>query len=311
MISLADLLGAECPVIEIVDVGALEVQGLPCTYAALLRRPGLARVTGFEPAPGACERLNARGEPGRRYLPYFIGDGSDGVFRVCDPPMTSSLYEPDLELCSRFFHLAELNRVVKRIPVKTTRLDDVAEITRIDYLKMDIQGGELNALIGGRERLRTALVVDVEVEFVPLYKGQPLFADVDRELRAQGFVFHCFSGGGMSGRTFKPLPHPLSGTGAYRQVLWADAVYVRDFMALDRLAVEDLLRLAFVVNDVYGSHDLAAFALQEVDRRDGGDRCRRFMRAYMSAFTRWYNCQEIARAQAEGREPRLESVPEI
>ncbi len=310
MISLADMLGAECPVIEIVDVGALEVQGLPCTYSALLHRPGLARVTGFEPVPGECERLNSRGDPGRRYLPYFIGDGSDGLFRVCDPPMTSSLYEPDLELCSRFFNLAELKRVVERIPVKTTRLDDVAEIARIDYLKMDIQGGELNALIGGRERLRTALVVDVEAEFVPLYKDQPLFADVDRELRAQGFVFHCFSGGGVGGRTFKPLPHPMSGSGAYTQALWADVVYVRDFMGFDRLSVEDLLRLAFVVNDVYGSHDLAAFALQEVDRRDGGHRANRFMRAYMRAFTSWYNRQEIARAKAEGREPRLESIPE-
>jgi hypothetical protein len=102
----------------------------------------------------------------------------------------------------------------------------------------------------------------------------------------------------------------MSGFGAYTQALWADVVYVRDFMAFDRLSVEDLLRLAFVVNDVYGSYDLAAFALQEVDRRDGGDRANRFMKAFMRAFTTWYNRQEIARAKAEGREPRLESIPE-
>ena len=45
--------------------------------------------------------------------------------------------------------------------------------------------------------------MQTEVEFVPLYKKQPLFAEVDIALRELGFVFHRF--GGMAGRTMKPL----------------------------------------------------------------------------------------------------------
>ena len=46
-------------------------------------------------------------------------------------------------------------------------------------------------------------VVEVEVEFVPLYVDQPLFADVDRAMRERGFVFHRFSS--QQGRCMKPL----------------------------------------------------------------------------------------------------------
>jgi hypothetical protein len=61
-------------------------------------------------------------------------------------------------------------------------------------------------------------VQQTEVEFVPLYTNQPLFAEVDIALRELGFVFHRF--GGMAGRTMKPLvvsanPYQvLKGTGS-------------------------------------------------------------------------------------------------
>ena len=47
-----------------------------------------------------------------------------------------------------------------------------------------------------------------------------------------------------------------------RQFLWGDAVYVKDFTRLGDLTPEQLLKLAAIVHDVYGSPDLAALALQ-------------------------------------------------
>ena len=54
---------------------------------------------------------------------------------------------------------------------------------------------------------------------------------------------------------------------ALSQQLWSDAVYVKRFTDFTHLDVERLLKIAVVMNDLYGSFDLAALALQHVDRR--------------------------------------------
>jgi hypothetical protein len=75
-----------------------------------------------------------------------------------------------------------------------------------------------------------------------MYKEQPLFADIDVFLRAQGFQLFRLAG---TGRTFKPLIRDNS-FNSLSQLLWPDAVYVRDFMAFDQLAPTALLKLAII-----------------------------------------------------------------
>jgi hypothetical protein len=111
------------------------------------------------------------------------------------------LFEPNEALADKFQNLGELLRVVGTRTLETRRLDDFAETTGADFLKIDVQGGELLVLQGALERLRDVLVVHTEVEFLPLYKKQPLFADIDSFLRAQGFAFHTMiRSGGPSNR---------------------------------------------------------------------------------------------------------------
>jgi hypothetical protein len=179
--------------------------------------------------------------------------------------MTSSLLEPNSGLLDRFQNLENLTQVVKKHTFATKRLDDIAEITGVDFLKLDVQGAELDVMNGGDRVLAEALVVHTEVEFVEMYKGQPLFAEVDQRLRRSGFVFHKFAG--VAGRTFKPLILNNDVNQCLSQMLWADAVYVKDFMALDRLPAEKLLRLAAILHMVYGSFDLAMQALLAYDRQ--------------------------------------------
>src|ERR1700729_725784 len=92
--------------------------------------------------------------------------------------------------------------------------------------------------------ISSALLIQTEVEFVELYKGQPMFADVDTCLRANGFQFHPLNG--FSGRAFKPLIANGDLNSAFRQALWSDAIYVRDWMELDRLAETKLRNYAIL-----------------------------------------------------------------
>ncbi|MBL9001874.1 MAG: FkbM family methyltransferase [Phycisphaerae bacterium] len=277
--SLAQMLGKIAPMIDIVDVGAMSVEGAQCDYAPLLKT-GLCRVVGFEPVQSECDKLNARKQKNHRYLPYFIGDGTERRFHLTNFVPTSSLFEPDAALLSRFNNLEELCRVVESSPVKTTRLDDITEITGIDFLKIDIQGAELDAFRGGTRLLAGAVVICTEVEFIPLYKGQPVFADIDSELRRQGFLLHMFADS-ISGRAFKPLMGPRGINERLNQVLWTDAVYVRNFMTFDALSPEQLLKLAIILHDLYHSVDLANLALQSYDRVTGKD----VWKAYMTRLT--------------------------
>jgi len=268
------LLREAAPPIKIVDIGAMSL-GREQAHAALLRA-GKASVVGFEPVAAECEKLNAQ-HPAQRYLPYAVGSGGEAELRECNYAMTSSLYEPNTPLLEIFQALAELTTVVKRTKLQTKRLDDVGEAAAADYLKMDVQGAELDILRGAQRALASVLVVHTEVAFVEMYRGQPLFADVDAELRRHGFMFHRFSG--IAGRAFKPFVKDNNLGDSFSQQLWADAVYVRDLMRLDALAPDQLVKLALIVNECYVSFDLAAYVLRQHDGMTGGTLGRDFTAA--------------------------------
>jgi FkbM family methyltransferase len=263
------------PSMMAVDIGAMLLDG-QIDPLARLSQIGRLRVIGFEPQPAECEKLNALRRTGRQYLPYAIANGERRKFYVTNTGMTSSLLRPNLEFASLFNNLAELMRVVSTSDIDTVRLDDVAEVRAqgCDLLKLDTQGSEAEILAHASKTLEQCLIIQTEVEFVPLYKDQPLFADIDQLLRGRGFMFHRFLG--LSGRTYKPLmvnddPNiPLS------QVLWSDAVYVPDLTRLDRLTPEALIKLAALLHEIYHSFDLCHVVLSAHDRRCGTSYSRRY-----------------------------------
>jgi FkbM family methyltransferase len=262
---LAPLLGLQGLTVEVLDIGAApDAPGRP---AALITQ-GLTRVTAVDPAAENTAPLLARGV--ERVLPVFLGDGGPARLRTTREPRFSSLFEPDPAMIDRFTSLstgpAGNFQTVYTTEVATVRLDDVLPDLQPDYLRLDIQGGELTALQHGLGRLGGAAVVEVETALVALYKDQPLLADVHGLLRQHGFVLHKLLD--VVGRAFLPLsapnPHePIS------QLLWVDAVFVRDFGALARHSDDQLLKGALILNDVYHSFDLALLLLAEHDRRRG------------------------------------------
>ncbi len=278
MSALANLLQIELPHLVMLDLGAMDV-GADSDYAALARAKNVS-VFGFEPVPEECEKLNRNASAGRRFLPYAIGDGRTHELRICNFPMTSSLFEPNRQFCEKFQNLAELMQVVRRVKIETKRLDDIAEISDVDYIKMDIQGAELDAICGGMKTFGRAVVIETEVEFVPLYVDQPLFAEVDVALRELEFMFHRFKS--VCGRTAKPLLINNNPNDAMSQMLWADAVYVKNMLCWDALPPEKLLKLVLILHEVYRSYDLCHLALQTYDSLCATALAPRYMQALLA-----------------------------
>jgi FkbM family methyltransferase len=271
MWSLSELFTEEHQ-IDVLDVGASLGEKPP--YQALFEA-GRARIYGFEPDAGECDKLNAQYGAPHRFFPHFVGDGQAATFHETNWFQTGSLYEPNTPLLEKFLNLAELTMPKAQHPVQTTRLDDVKDIANVDFFKMDIQGGELNVFKHASQVLSQALVIHTEVEFVELYKGQPMFADVDIFLRANGFQFHTFHS--MGTRCFKPLIVNNDPNIGIRQALWADAIYVRDWMQLETVEEVKLRKYAIIAHDMLTSPDLAHVALSALDRKTGSDFAARYL----------------------------------
>lgn len=261
--------------IMIVDVGANPIDGDP-PYKPLLRS-GHARVVGFEPNPQALEKLLGMKGEADIYLPHAVGDGGTHQLHICQQEGMTSLLEPNPEVLGLMHGFSEWGRVLRKESVHTVRLDDVPETEGVDFIKIDIQGGELAALSNATERLAGVLAIQTEVEFLEMYVGQPLFSDVDQFLRKHGFALHKFHP--LTGRIIQPLMRNNDIYAEGNQLTWADAVYIRDIRSFPTLSPARLLKLAAITHDCYQSFDLAVRLLLEHDRQTGLDFAGRLLQA--------------------------------
>jgi FkbM family methyltransferase len=262
------LTGGTAPRVKVVDIGANPIDSEP-PYAAMLRA-GDAEVVGFEPNRAALALLDARKGPHERYFPHAVGDGARHRLHICQAPGMTSLLEPDPAVLGLFHGFPEWGRVLSTEEVVTVRLDDVPETAGAALLKLDIQGAELMVLRHAEARLRDALVIQAEVEFLPLYRSQPLFSEVELFLRDHGFVLHRFFP--EVSRAVQPMMvnnDPYAGLG---QLVWADAVFMRDLTRLDVLSDTQLMAMAAILHDAYGAYDIAFRLIAEHDRRTGSAR---------------------------------------
>jgi len=185
-------------------------------------------VYGFEADPEACAAANAQAHDRpwqEKHFPEAIaGRIGTATLYLTQFPACSSLYPPDLTVCARF-GLQDLVQVTARLPLTTTTLAAVCrrEGVPIDVLYLDIQGAELAALQGAGAYLQDTLCVQTEVEFVPLYQGQPLFGDIDAFLRSQGFALFALGTSNYARPASVVYSQARAG-----QMVWGDALYLRD-----------------------------------------------------------------------------------
>ena len=238
---------------SIVDVGANPIDGDP-PYKAMLAA-GLCEVTGFEPQAEALARLEEKKGPQERYLPYALGEGTSATLNICELEGMTSLLVPEPGHLALFNLFPIWGKVKNQIPVETRKLDDIAEIARMDFLKMDVQGSERDVLSHGREKLKDTVVVQTEVSFVPLYRNQPVFGEIDLMLRREGFLPHCVTGTKIW--PIAPMAVGDTPNRGIRQLLETDMVYVRDFSRAENMTAEQWKQLALVAHYCYGSYDLA------------------------------------------------------
>lgn len=148
---------------------------------------------GFEPDQRSRNKLLAQKNNCNRYQldEKIVSDKSEiKEIHLCKAPMTSSVYLPNRAFVDLFAQ-ADRFDVMSKEKLNATTIDQL-ELTKTDFIKLDIQGGELNALKGAEKTLKNCLGLEIEVEFLHIYKNQPLYADVTNFLKKHQFEFIDF-----------------------------------------------------------------------------------------------------------------------
>jgi FkbM family methyltransferase len=260
---LLDLLKPQ-RITEIVDIGANPIDGEP-PYLPMLKAGGICRVTGFEPQEAAFKKLIDGKGSCERYLPYAIGDGSEKVLNICAAEGMSSTFRPDKKILKIFHPFDIWGQVVSEQKILTKTLDSIREIEQLDFLKIDIQGGELNVFQHGKKKLEDAVAIQTEVSFIPLYEGQPTFGAVDIELRGLGFIPHSFAA--IKNWMITPLIIKGDPRIPLNQLIEADIVYVKDFTKPENMSDEQLKHLALISHICYKSFDLSMRCIVILEER--------------------------------------------
>jgi len=174
-------------ILTLVDVGAMG--GLEAEWQCIRND---IRVVGFEPDDREFSKLSP--SPNRLFLNLAVSqESADLEFYVSREPGKSSVYEPNFDEL-RNFPDAQRFETVYQVLIPASRVGSLDTVLRqhqiqdVDFLKLDTQGNEMSILMGSQDYLRESVLgLKVEVEFLEMYKSQPLFADVDIFVRKQGF----------------------------------------------------------------------------------------------------------------------------
>jgi FkbM family methyltransferase len=170
----------------VLDVGANTGQ-----YAWVVRNDGFSgRVISFEPVAESFAKLDAwsAGDPNWTCHRLALGrEDGEREIHVSENSVSSSF----LPLEDSFFQRAPYLRYVAHETVSTARLDTVrSRLLSTDervFLKLDVQGLELDVLEGAPETLSQVVGFECELSVGSIYDGQTQLSDLVGFLAARDF----------------------------------------------------------------------------------------------------------------------------
>jgi FkbM family methyltransferase len=243
-------------IIHYVDIGAAN----GTRESAWDRYKDCLRYTFFEPDPLAATDLRNNAFQNTVVIEEALGSSNrKTILNICKKRELSSIFEPDQELLGRFPEKSRWE-IVERLEIDLSTLDShLPTIGPVDFLKIDTQGSELDILKGADSALIDVLAIKVEVEFLPLYRDQPLFGDVSHHLFSRGFELWDFTTIYRYGR------NKLDRLG---QVVFADALFFRPPEYIldnyDQLTSLSKLHKLSIISEIFEKDDVRGFCQEKM-----------------------------------------------
>ncbi len=179
---------------NVIDVGA--ANGLNPHWQPL---DGFAHIYAFEPHPESAEKLQYKyNKSAYRNLYHIIPvglskTGGPAILYMLNAPTGSSILPVDMD--SPLVQKEDTYIFpIKELPIETQSLELAMKANNIDHcdmIKLDVQGAELDIVLGmGEQHLNNLLSIEMEVGFQSVYKGAPKPYEVDAALAQHGFELY-------------------------------------------------------------------------------------------------------------------------
>ena len=251
----------------LVEVGAVKISEEEEPFYELLDYFPSSKIVGFEIDKEVCDKMNLSARDGVKYYPHALGEFNESKkLYITNHPMCSSLYRPNEDLIS-LYHNFEAAYLKSKTTIETITLDNFLETNNIgslDFIKIDVQGAELDIFRGSKKALKDVLKIVCEVEFIHHYENQPLFGDVCKFLDGYDLMFNKFLG--VAGRSLRPIVFNSDKNFA-SQHIWSDAIFIKHIQKISKLSDKKLLKLSLLAA-VYESLDLTHYCLSRFDERN-------------------------------------------
>ena len=246
--------------IIICDIGASKID--QTEYIDELFNNTNSKLIGFEPNEEEFNKLE-KNNPRKIFYDYAIGDGSEKYLNICKGVGMSSFLEPDMDYLNNFYWFDEFSKIVKKIKIKTKKLDDVKE--KIDLLKIDVQGYEYEIIQHGKEKIKNSLVIQLETSPIPLYKNEKTSSEVINQLEKLGFSLHMFNK--VNTKPFKPMKINNSIYQGLHHLFQLDCVMINNFQNIDSFSKEDLTKLILIMFYSFKSYDFVDYLIKIMDKK--------------------------------------------
>lgn len=171
-------------------------------------------IHAFEPSPEVFGSLTTRYLSNKNVNCYSFAiaeENKKSTFYTNSNPDTNSLLKPQKIGLNSDKQTANIGVIeVESISIDLFCISK--NINEIDILKMDIQGGELQALKGAKNLLQNKRIklIYAETYFKKQYENQPLFHDISLYLSQNGYYL-------------QDVYNPIYGKGS---IAWCDAIFL-------------------------------------------------------------------------------------
>lgn len=249
--------------IVICDIGASNLDGNQDFINNLFNYTN-SIIYGFEPNNEEYSKLQQTKR--KKYFNTAIGDGTEKNLIFFSAPGMNSFFEPNHNYLNLLQGFDQTIKIIKRVPIKTKKLDEIKFQHKIDLFKIDTQGSESEIIEHGKKKMLEALCIQIETSPTPLYSGEKTFGIICKQLEDLGFTLHMFNY--IHTRPFKPMTfRPNNPYVGLHHIFQLDCVFIKNIDFLLKLENEELSKIILILFYCFKSYDLVHLLINELEKR--------------------------------------------